>query len=208
MGKRKNLKGKVFGRLTVLSFSHTNKNRHSIWDCECCCGNRVKVLTGKLTTGQTKSCGCLQKERASDANSTHRLRHHALYVVWANIKARCLNENSPAFQYYGGRGITLFDPWINNFKLFFDWALENGYKDGLTIERINNDDGYSPSNCTFIPQSEQCNNKRSTRYLTFNGVKMPLYKWAANVNLSAKCLAARLKYGWSVEKALTTQKLK
>lgn len=121
------------------------------------------------------------------------------------MKARCYNESTGKdFVNYGARGITVCDDWKNSFEAFFAWAMQNGYKDGLTIERIDVDRGYSPSNCTFIPLEQQAVNRRNT-LLTVDGVTKPKQQWAAEHNLKLSTLSSRLnKLGWSPERAVNT----
>lgn len=155
-----NLQGKQSGRLTVLNFSGKNKWGVPIWKCLCSCGNITKALSGDLTFGHIKSCGCLQKERTSKANTTHGGSYSRLHKIWRSMKQRCLNERNSNYKNYGGRGVRICPKWKHHFVLFRSWALNNGYTESLTIDRINNDGNYEPSNCQFITRSE---NAKKTR---------------------------------------------
>ena len=150
-----NLLGQKFGMLTPYEYVIGSK-----WKCECDCGNHSIVSTYKLTSGHTKSCGCLKNK---PYNKTHGLRKTRLYRIWANMKTRCFNQNDPHFERWGGRGITMCDEWKNDLKSFHDWSMSHGYSDDLTIDRIDNDGNYEPSNCRWTTAKEQNWNKRNVR---------------------------------------------
>ena len=146
---------KRFGKLIAIEYIIGSK-----WKCKCDCGNITIVRTCKLTTGHTKSCGCLRHEKY---NLTHGLRKTRLYRIWANMKTRCYNSKDPHFKRWGGRGISICDEWRNNFKSFYDWAIYNGYKYNLTIDRIDNNGNYEPSNCRWASIKEQNQNKSNVK---------------------------------------------
>jgi hypothetical protein len=157
------LTGKKFGKLNVLEFSHKVK-KVRYWKCKCDCGNE-KVINGfHLKRGKINSCGCLIKEATRKmglANKTHGLKHNILYKLWGSIKSRCNNENTENYKMYGARGIKMCEEWSNDPLAFYNWAMNNGYKKGLQIDRIDNYKGYSPDNCRFVTCKENCNNKRN-----------------------------------------------
>lgn len=136
-------------------------------------------------------------------NFIHGLRNTPLYVTWANMKQRCYNPNDTHYKWYGGRGVTVCDEWRNDFKAFYDWALANGYRDGLTIDRIDYDKNYSPDNCRFITMSKQQRNKSSNKLISFNGEIMSVQEWAEKLNIKPSTLRARFNKGWDVDRALT-----
>jgi hypothetical protein len=159
MPKPLNLEGMRFGRLLVISRDGT-RNGYSTWLCKCDCGNE-KVIIGKyLKNGKTQSCGCIHKEQLARRSKTHGMSGKRLYRIWHDMKNRCEYAKDKKFSYYGGRGIKVCNEWSSDFKTFMEWSLENGYKENLTIDRINNDGNYEPSNCRWITMKEQCTNRR------------------------------------------------
>ena len=127
-----------------------------------------------------------------------------LYRIWANIKTRCLNPNSTHYQYYGAKGITICDEWKDDFQSFYDWSMANGYSDELTIDRINNDFGYSPDNCRWATLKEQANNTSRCRMLTVNDETKTMCEWCEIYGMNYSLVRDRLNRHWTPEKALTT----
>jgi len=164
----KDLAGKKYGRLTVIEhhgFTKLNKfsQRHSIWYCKCDCGNYTERTTDVLKRGKS-SCGCKQKEILGGMarnNITHNMTHTRLYRIYKGMIGRCYYPSVDRYNAYGGRGISVCDEWKNDRTKFFEWALNNIYDDDLTIERINVNGNYEPSNCTWITMAEQYENKQS-----------------------------------------------
>lgn len=202
MPKMIDLTGQRFGRLTVLGRAE-NKGLATMWECLCDCGNLKFIASSSLRNGITKSCGCLQREMVSTTMMTHGKSKTSLYNKWHGIKQRCENQNNSCFKDYGGRGIKLCDEW-QNFDSFQEWALENGYQDELTIERINNNGNYEPGNCKWVTRKEQGNNKRNNRLLSYKGETKTMHQWSEESGVNYNTLYTRLQNGWSVEKALTT----
>ena len=155
------LTGKRFGRLYVKSYALT-KNGRRYWSCLCECGRETIVPTAKLNNGHTQSCGCLNKDLTKQANTKHGLSHSRLNNIHAHMKRRCNNENCKSYEWYGARGITYTSEW-EEFESFARWALSNGYNDNLTLERIDVNGHYEPSNCTWIPLDEQSLNRRISK---------------------------------------------
>lgn len=199
--KIKDLTGERFGKLTVVKYCGVINHR-AVFECKCDCGN-TKVVQGQLLIrGNTKSCGCLQKETPNATK--HGLRNTHLYGVWCTMKSRCNNENSKHYALYGGRGITVCHEW-QKFEPFYNWAIENGYKEGLTLDRIDVNGNYEPSNCRWVDVKTQQNNRRNNRLITYNGETKTLAQWADEKGISKTTLHNRLtKSKWSVEKALNT----
>ena len=159
MSRRKELTGKTFGRLTVLQYHSTNKYGKALWLCQCECGQRKIVIGENLNAGRTQSCGCYNRERSIEANTIHGMTGTRLYECWLGMKKRCDDVNNKEYPNYGGRGIAYCKEWAE-FEPFKNWALNNGYSDKLTLDRIDVDKEYSPSNCRWSTWGEQAKNKR------------------------------------------------
>lgn len=196
------LMGKRFGRLTVIGES--NKiGYHKYWRCKCDCGKEVNVRAYTLISGDSKSCGCLARDISRKRNTKHGGYGTRLYRIWDSMKSRCRNPNSISYPDYGGKGITICDEW-NDFAVFREWAISNGYNDKLTIDRIDNSKGYTQSNCRWVNMVSQENNKASNRYVTYDGETLSLSMWARRLNISYNMLLKRILRGWSFEKAIKT----
>ena len=161
------LTGQRFGRLVVIEFAGKAKNRHSKWLCRCDCGNEVTVSYEGLKKGDSQSCGCYRNERVANAARKHGQYGTRLYRVWIGMKARCSNSNRGNYENYGGRGITVCREW-NEFESFYRWAIANGYDETAprgqcTLDRIDNDKGYSPDNCRWVTAKEQAKNRRKPK---------------------------------------------
>lgn len=196
--------GKRFSRLIVErrveDYTTPSGGKHRRYECLCDCGNSCMVLKEYLTSGRQKSCGCLKKENGV---RTHGDIHSRLYTIWGNMCNRCSNKNNPAWDNYGGRGITVCDEW-KNYVAFRDWAIHNGYDDSLTIDREKNDKGYSPDNCRWVDRFVQANNKRTTHVVEFNGEEKSISDWAKQYSIPYKTLHRRIvSLGWNIERALT-----
>lgn len=146
---------KKYGKLTPIKIDH-RKASTNYWECKCDCGKTTVVRETYLKNGHTKSCGCIRSDRMKYSNprTTHGLRGHRLNSIWRGMKTRCYNKNSLEYSNYGGRGIAVCKEWKDDFKSFYDWAMSHGYKEGLTIDRIDNNGNYEPNNCQWLTKSE------------------------------------------------------
>jgi hypothetical protein len=199
----KNLQGEKFGRLTVIDIVGRSKARKILWSCMCECGNTSIVLSSDLTAGKTISCGCARLEKLKERNTKHGNAKTRLYRIWCAMKTRCYNSKVEYFKNYGGRGIKVCEEWLNDFCSFKEWALKNGYQNNLTIDRIDVNGDYEPSNCRWATRKEQNNNRRTNHYLTFHDKTMNISAWAIDMKINEKLLRRRIRDGWTVENALT-----
>jgi hypothetical protein len=204
VGKILDLTGRRFGRLTVIEFDGTKIHHRAYWKCRCECGQVKSICGHDLTTGYTKSCGCLRVNNGYRQLIKHGNSKIKLYYVYQSMKQRCNNKNHHAYKDYGGRGIKVCDEWVSDFTVFQDWAIKNGYKEnaGLSIDRINVNGNYCPKNCRWAIIDTQSNNKRSNKYLEINGERHSIAEWTKKLGGSASLIHARLRKGWSIEQAL------
>ena len=187
--------GTRFERWTVLSYEG-----HSRYQCLCDCGQSTFVRADRLRNGQSRSCGCIQKEVATKLATTHGCARTPTYLIWRGMLQRCQNPGSRIYKYYGGRGIAICERW----QKFENFAADMGERpDGLTIDRINNDGNYEPSNCRWASKKEQSQNSSRKRLVAFNGVTKNLCEWTELLQLDLKAVRQRLRNGWSPELAFT-----
>ena len=204
MGNICDLVGKRFGYLSVLDFSHTYKG-HSYWLCICECGGHTIVRGSHLKSGNVTSCGCRK------GHITHGESGTRLYAIWNSMRKRCRDPKNREYHRYGGRGITVCAEWLCDFQSFYDWAIANGYNETAprgqcTLDRIDNDGNYEPSNCRWATAKEQANNTRRTRFIELDGERHSVTEWSRRLGINQSTISMRInKYGWSAEKALRTE---
>ena len=215
MPKRSDLAGKKFGKLTVLEPAFTKYGKLH-WKCLCDCGNFSYVNTQYLKNRNTQSCGCLKSEVAkrifSKLNTTHGETKTRLFNLWTRIKDRCYREKNPNYRNYGGRGIKMCDEWKDDFVKFRTWAINSGYKEELlkngknkwTIDRINNDGDYEPSNCRWVTIKQQCRNRRTNSFVEYNGEKYCYAELSENFNINKQIIQYRISHGWSINDTINT----
>ena len=188
------LTGKIFGRLKVIR--RIENAKQPLWLCECVCGNNTAVTTDHLVSGHTKSCGCYKRETARRKNGIPHKRLSRIY--WA-MKERCHKTYSLAYKNYGARGISVCDEWRDE-KIghdnFIRWALGNGYRDDLTLDRIDVNGDYSPANCRWCTKKQQARNTRANRIVVFEGVEMCIAEAAERSGINESTIRSRLRYGW------------
>jgi hypothetical protein len=218
MYKRQELIGCVFGRLTVKKFSHISRGGQSYWVCICTCGKEKTARSSHLKSGSVRSCGCLARECSSKTAKsvlagkyckiTHNKTHTRVFSIWTAMRARCKNPNSISYKNYGGRGIIVCKEWDSNFITFYNWAMNNGYNDNLTIDRIDNNGNYEPSNCKWSTKKEQANNRRDCHYITYKDKTLTVVQWEEYLGFKRNLISQRLSRGWSEKRALETKRRK
>lgn len=205
-GKRISYIGLRSGKLEVIGERKSEKNstsNHKIVICKCDCG-RIYETRGTLIKQQkVKSCGCVGIEKSIKRLTKHGHYGTRLYRIWNSIKMRCLNPKNYAFFRYGGRGIKVCDEWKKDFMSFYNWAMSNGYKENLTIDRINNNGNYEPSNCRWADRKTQSRNRSTNRLLYYNGKLLCLSSWAEILGINQETIRSRLRKGLSVSEVLS-----
>lgn len=204
MSKKINRIGLRYGRLIVIAES-PSVNSRSMWLCRCDCG-KEKVISGEcLQSGKTQSCGCLYLESASKLNKKHGMCNTRLFYIWQSMRHRCTIKNDRAYKNYGARGIKVCEEWSKDFMNFYNWAMNNGYTDKLTIDRIDSNGNYEPSNCRWVDMIVQGNNRRGVHIVEYHGKKDTLSNMCRTLNLNVKTIGARMrKRNISFEQAVDT----
>lgn len=202
--------GDRFGKLVVCSFHKkidpNRRLKRTYLDCMCDCGNKTSIRSDSWR--KTKSCGCIGIEELQKMSTKHNSSYTRLYKIYGSIKTRCYRKTAINYYLYGGRGITMCDEWLNDFMTFKRWALENGYNDTLTIDRIDTNKGYCPENCRWATMKEQQNNRRNNNFINFNGERHSMSEWGRITGIGGYNIYNRLQDGWSIEDALTKPVIK
>lgn len=197
----KDITGQKFNRLTAIRFVGKLRKSDNYWEFRCDCGNTIIVPDYSARSGNTKSCGCLQKEIAGARFRTHGQRFTRLYRIWQGVLRRCYTSTNPSYKYYGGRGIIVQESWRTNFLNFKEWAEAHGYRNDLTIERIDVNGNYTEDNCTWIPQSEQLKNRRH-KVSKYSGERTDFIKLKEQTGVSKEVIRRRMnECGLSFEEA-------
>lgn len=207
MAKKKDIRsGMKFGKWEIIEEIPakiiSNKPRR-MFRCKCECGNIGEVQLACLLNGHSTSCGCVQKQRASEANLTHGLSDkHPLYGIWKNMKKRCNNPSATEYKNYGGRGISVCDDW-KRFEPFYNWAIYNGWQSNLTIDRIDCNGNYCPENCRWVSMNVQMNNTTRNHYINFNGTVYTLSTLAQELNIPYNIVRYRISTcNWNVQQLI------
>jgi hypothetical protein len=200
------LTGKSFNRLTVIRKMGAGQNGKMMWECMCSCGNKTVVTSYDIKTGHTASCGCAHNEQLSKYKKIHGMSGSNEFSIWRGMMNRCYNKNDPAFKYYGERGITVCALWKDSFLEFFG-SMGHRPSKLYSIDRINNDGNYEPSNCRWATMSEQANNTRANKWIEFSGERLTIGMWSRKLGFGEGCLRSRIKR-WGIDKALTTPRMR
>lgn len=200
ISRAKDLAGKQFGNLTAIK-KVGRKNHSNIWLCRCKCGNEVECYQHNLERGTSTSCGCLRSHYAKKSRNCHGESTSRLYKEWSRMRTRCYNKNVKEYPRYGGRGITVCPEW-DKYWPFREWAHENGYAENLTLDRKDVNGNYEPSNCRWIPMSEQASNKRTNTFIEYGGKKQTAAKWARELGIGKDTITYRVRAGWTAEECL------
>lgn len=196
MGKKISLLDNRYGRLIVTEEA-PSRNGKAMWICKCDCGNITKPIIGSdLRSGKVQSCGCLHNNLLSQRRKVHGENKTRLHRIWQNMKRRCDTPTVPCYDVYGGRGIKVCDEWIHDFTAFREWALANGYADNLTIDRIDPNGNYEPSNCKWSTRKGQSNNLRKNVTVEIKGEKHTLAEWSEISGIKYTTIYQRYMRGW------------
>lgn len=192
--------GKKYNWLTIISDAGVIGSSRWV-NVKCDCGKIKKMILSLIKNGQRFSCGCYHSH---NSGVTHGLSKHPLFSTWGNMKQRCHNTECQHYHAYGGRGIIVCQAWLKDFKIFYDWAIEHGWKKGLEIDRIKNHLGYSPGNCRIVKKKINGRNRRCTTLIAYKGQNKPLGEWCEELNLCYNNINGRLRKGWDAAKAFET----
>ena len=210
MGKaRKDLMGMRFERLTVIGTAEPIMNKRgeklTRWLCRCDCGTIKVIRASELIGNRTLSCGCLGKERRKAAITKHGISNTRVYHAYLGMLNRCFDNTNDNYKSYGGRGITVCDEWKgeNGAENFYKWAMNNGYEDNLTLDRINVNGSYEPDNCRWVSMLVQNNNKRDNVFITHNGETRTMKEWSRITGIGYTTIKERIRRGWDSEIAIT-----
>jgi len=195
--KKSDVRGQRFNKLTAIEPCGKTKYGNIIWRFRCDCGNVVEKNLGNVVNGHTKSCGCYSKKKITTKTNPR------LYSIYKNMKKRCYYRNDINYKHYGARGITVCNEWLDDFTTFYDWAIANGYSDELSIDRINVNGNYEPTNCRWATFAEQARNRTDNAWITFNGKTKIIEDWSKELGIKRNTLDYRIKSGWNLQDAFS-----
>lgn len=190
----KDISGKIFGYITVISREHSECKKNAKWLCECHCGKKFVTEGNRLRGGKVNSCGCMRGQLKIATMGTHGKTNSRLYKIWRSMKSRCSYSSKGAERYHG-RGIKVCDDWSNSFDEFMDWSLVNGYSDDLSIDRIDPDGHYCPENCRWATLEVQNNNKASNFFVDIDGEKKTIAEWSKFSGIKYETIRSRISRG-------------
>jgi len=197
--------GRQFGKLTAIKRIPASNGKGYQWLCKCECGKNVVANTGVLTTGKQKSCGCIGREVSRARLKKHGMARTRIYKIWRSMKVRTDIKMAHKYKDYSGRGITIANEWLD-FEVFYKWAIKAGYKDNLTIDRIDVNGNYEPSNCRWATMIEQGRNKRNNHRIIVNGESLTVSEIIERTGLSKSCVEARVRRNYPIEKVLAKKR--
>ena len=198
--------GKIYGKITIIEKDKdVGYNKKYIGLCEC--GNVKSYYLGNLKQGYTTSCGCIHKEMMSRLHRSHHKTGTRLYSIYINMKTRCYNKKTPNYNIYGGRGIVICDEWLEDFMNFYNWATSNGYEKHLTIDRIDSNGNYEPSNCRWADHTIQNHNRSYSWNIEINGITRNAKEWCEINGVNYKTAHTRKMRGWSDIDCVTIKKI-
>jgi len=183
-------KDSLLKAIELLGFRETPSERRRVALCKCKCGNTHVTIISLLVSGKSKSCGCRKYKKPSTTKGNYL---HPLYSVWTAMITRCYSTRCKYYKRYGGRGITVCNIWRNDFNVFFEWAINNGWRKGLDLDRERNSGNYEPSNCRFVTRQININNVDRVIYITYNDKKMTLMQWSKELGICRGTLYSRYK---------------
>jgi len=193
------ISGRLFGHLTALRRIESDRHSHARWLCRCDCGTEKGILYAQLMRGTTHSCGCHKAQLLKDKKTKHGKSNSKIYSIWCNMIRRCYDSRVSNYHRYGGRGIEICERWLR-FEHFL--ADMGDPPDGMSLDRVNNDGNYEPSNCRWATREQQSKNSTRPILLSFRGLTMNVTEWATHLGISQGTLSERLKT-WPFEEALS-----
>lgn len=198
------LTGQRFGKLVVICRDKNGHRKETQWKCLCDCGNYTVKRANGLIHGISTNCGCETRKKLAESTRKNKTKHgetHTrLYRIYTQMKRRCDSPYLEVYQYYGGKGVTVCQEWLDSYEAFRDWALANGYSDDLTIDRIDVNGNYCPENCRWVDMKTQCRNRTSNIQITVHGETHCIVEWSEITGIKASTIYMRLRRGWNTER--------